>query len=431
MPRKCAPIVDNLFIGNKLSRGRIALDRTRNLDLRQIRSPIVVFCSEGDNITPPEQALNWIADIYEDERELKAAGQTIVYLVHSNIGHLGIFVSGAVAKHEHSEIVGALDYIERLPPGLYEMLITDNPEVGKSNSEPRYIVDFAERAVADILSNDGGSEDEEEFEIVKAISKFNGMAYDLFASPLVRTLTTEASAEFLRQAHPLRMSRYAVSDRNPLFLGLPFLAERIRAVRRPIAADNPFFAMERSWAEWVTDMLDTYRDFRDTGVEVAFQAIYGWLNFVGLPGRLAQAQWQTGDDDSEHHGEVAAVLAKVASGDSADAVIRMLLLLLHAQGSISRPGLAHVYDVLQPRAPFAELPPEELRHRVRAQTITVAYEPEQALATLPSLLKTESEQRSALAAVFAAAPRDPEENAGVAAMRARFEELPERRQDRV
>ena len=79
------------------------------------------------------------------------------------------------------------------------------------------------------------SEDEAEFEIVKAISKFNGMAYDLFASPLVRALTTEASAEFLRQAHPLRMSRYAVSDRNPLFLGLPFLAERVRAVRRPIA----------------------------------------------------------------------------------------------------------------------------------------------------------------------------------------------------
>ena len=34
------------------------------VDLRNIRSPIIVFCSWGDNITPPQQALGWITDIY-------------------------------------------------------------------------------------------------------------------------------------------------------------------------------------------------------------------------------------------------------------------------------------------------------------------------------------------------------------------------------
>ena len=66
--------------------------------MRAVRSPVIVFASAGDNITPPGQALRWIADVYRDEHEIKALGQTIVYLMHDEIGHLGIFVSGAVAQ---------------------------------------------------------------------------------------------------------------------------------------------------------------------------------------------------------------------------------------------------------------------------------------------------------------------------------------------
>ena len=40
----------------------------RAIDLRNIRSPIVVFCSKGDNITPPQQALGWILDLYDERR---------------------------------------------------------------------------------------------------------------------------------------------------------------------------------------------------------------------------------------------------------------------------------------------------------------------------------------------------------------------------
>src|SRR3974377_1511005 len=93
------------------------------LDLRAIKSPIIVFASEGDNITPPEQALNWIADLYGDTAALISNKQTIVYLKHLSIGHLGIFVSGKVAVKEHRQIVGLVEHIERLPPGLYEMIL--------------------------------------------------------------------------------------------------------------------------------------------------------------------------------------------------------------------------------------------------------------------------------------------------------------------
>src|SRR5947199_663976 len=107
----------NLFVGNRLTAGELhAPDGTR-VDLRNIRSPIIVFCSWGDNITPPQQALGWITDLYDHEREIVANGQTIVYTLHQSIGHLGIFVSGKVATKEHRELTTCMDMIDLTPPG--------------------------------------------------------------------------------------------------------------------------------------------------------------------------------------------------------------------------------------------------------------------------------------------------------------------------
>ena len=62
-------IADNLFVGNKLTRpARSAPPTGVRIDLRNIRSPIIVFCSWGDNITPPQQALGWITDLYDHEQ---------------------------------------------------------------------------------------------------------------------------------------------------------------------------------------------------------------------------------------------------------------------------------------------------------------------------------------------------------------------------
>ena len=92
--------------------------------MRKIKSPIICFCSQGDDITPPQQALDWILDLYKDVADIRANGQTIVYCVHDKIGHLGIFVSGGVAKKEHAEFASNIDFIDCLPPGLYEAVLT-------------------------------------------------------------------------------------------------------------------------------------------------------------------------------------------------------------------------------------------------------------------------------------------------------------------
>lgn len=64
-------ITQNLFVGNKLWSGDVKSASGQAFDLRDIRSPIVLFASMGDNITPPQQAFNWVADLYGSTEEIK------------------------------------------------------------------------------------------------------------------------------------------------------------------------------------------------------------------------------------------------------------------------------------------------------------------------------------------------------------------------
>jgi hypothetical protein len=68
-------IVDELFVGNKLAACEIKTSDGTAIDLRNIRSPIVVFCSKGDNM-----ALDWILDLYEDVDEIRSQGRNRVVL---------------------------------------------------------------------------------------------------------------------------------------------------------------------------------------------------------------------------------------------------------------------------------------------------------------------------------------------------------------
>jgi hypothetical protein len=52
-------------------------------------------------------------------------------------------------------------------------------------------------------------EDERRFATVARLSEINKGLYQTFASPIVKSMVTEASAERLRESHPLRM-RYTM-----------------------------------------------------------------------------------------------------------------------------------------------------------------------------------------------------------------------------
>ena len=228
-------ITRNLFVGNKLWSGRSPSGQT--FDLRDIKAPIILFASMGDNITPPQQAFNWVADIYGSTEEIKARGQVIVGLLHQDVGHLGIFVSGKVAKKEHAQIVSVLESIESLPAGLYGMQILESKG---ADGTVRYDVQFVERRLEEVMErlNRFKRADEKAFEAVTEVSEFNQRAYELFARPLVQAMSSETMAKVGRELHPLRLQRWAISDQyNPWLWWLGPTAEAVRAQRKA-GADN-------------------------------------------------------------------------------------------------------------------------------------------------------------------------------------------------
>ena len=139
--------------------------------------------------------MNWITDVYKSAREIQAHGQRIIYTVHDSVGHLGIFVSGSVAMKEHKEIASALQMIEALAPGLYEMKIN---EVSGEGADRRYEVSFEERQIEDLAVFDNDRADETPFAVVAALSEWLTAGYRLGGRPLVRALTSPAAAEASR-----------------------------------------------------------------------------------------------------------------------------------------------------------------------------------------------------------------------------------------
>ena len=118
-------IVDELFVGNKLATAEIVSRQTARAST--CATSVRRSSSSARRRTTSrrrQQALDWILDLYDSVDDIRAHGQTIVYAVHESIGHLGIFVSGSVAKKEHDEFASNIDLIDVLPPGLYEAVMT-------------------------------------------------------------------------------------------------------------------------------------------------------------------------------------------------------------------------------------------------------------------------------------------------------------------
>src|SRR5689334_8173284 len=271
-------IVDELFVGNNLAAGKIEMSDGEKVDLRNIRSPIVVFCSEGDNVTPPQQALDWILDCYADVDEIRAYGQTIVYTVHKSIGHLGIFVSGGVAKKEHAEFSSNIDLIDVLPPGLYEATFEAKDEETASSDlvVGQWVMRCEARTLDDIRAMGGNSpEDERRFETAKRVSEMNLEAYRKYLQPWVKSMVTPQMAETMRNWHPLRLQYEAFSSQNPFMNAVENAADKARETRKPATSDNPFLAFQERISKQIVSSLDQWRDSTEALSEAMFLAIYG------------------------------------------------------------------------------------------------------------------------------------------------------------
>nr|WP_297461408.1 DUF3141 domain-containing protein [uncultured Halomonas sp.] len=391
-------IVDNLFIGNRLSTSQLTTRDGRRIDLRNVRSPIVVFCSHGDDITPPPQALGWIGDLYDSVDDIQANEQTIVYCVHDTTGHLGIFVSGSVSRKEHTEFTANMDYIDILPPGLYETTVTEKTEDDASTApiDGDYILEFSPRDLDDLDAIvQTNPEDERRFASVARISDINLGLYQRYWQPWLKAVVTPDAANLMRRMHPLRMGYKLLSDRNPAMSPLPVMADAVKADRHPVADDNPFRVFEGMLSDRIVDGLNGYRDMRDQGTEQAFMAIYGqpWLQILtGLGADDRRRHLPCPGAEPEHRRFVAQrqreLRARIDHGNSHHAVVRALIFVLGGAPSTDERNFQRL------KATRAEVEPNidlaSFKALVREQFFILKLDSHAALDALPILLDGES-----------------------------------------
>ena len=387
-------IVDNLFIGNKLAAGDIKLSDGTAVDLRNIRSPIVVFCSKGDNITPPQQALGWILDLYEDVKEIQSYGQTIVYTVHESAGHLGVFVSSAIAKKEYQEFSSNIDLIDMLPPGLYEAKFEK-----KSESTPNGDlitgdwVMFCEPRTLDDIRALGGHDPEEErmFAAVAQLSQANLALYRTFLQPLVKAIVTPAFAKWLRQMHPLRLQYELLSDQNPFAAMLSGMAERVRSNRHQISPDNPFLKAQEAASEQIVNALKSWGKIRDSVVENLFLATYGSPMVQALAGIDPKSSHpQRRAANSELHRElvqhrIAELKSGITKGGLQECALRALIYVALACGRLDERSVNALRRIrLSGELPAMTL--DEFKDMARDQFFVLLLDTEAALEAIPALM---------------------------------------------
>jgi hypothetical protein len=392
-------IVDELFVGNNLAAGRIQTSDGVTVDLRNIRSPIVVFCSKGDNVTPPQQALGWILDLYDSVDDIRCHGQTIVYTIHESIGHLGIFVSGGVAKKQHDEFSSNIDLIDTLPSGLYEAVFeskaadTANPDLVTGN----WVMRCEARTLDDIRALGGNdAADERRFATAARVSEINLALYRSFVQPAVRAAVNPVMADWLKELHPLRWQYTLFSDANPMMAPIAKFAETVRGQRNSVAADNPFVAMQEQMSRQVVAMLDGWRQMNETVAERLFLAIYGSPALqatVGVDSSGPLASRKMGKNPLHQdllERRIAEIKSRIPAGGLREAVIRVLLYVGMTRSGVDERGFEAVQRI---RAAHGDMPLAAFKALVREQFNMLLLDTDAALAAIPSMLPDETAPR--------------------------------------
>ncbi|MBP7240998.1 DUF3141 domain-containing protein [Amaricoccus sp.] len=418
-------IVDELFVGNHLAAGDIRTQDGTAIDLRTIRSPIVVFCSKGDNITPPQQALDWILDLYDSVDDIRAWGQTIVYTVHDHIGHLGIFVSGGVARKEHDEFASNIELIDVLPPGLYEAVLTPK---GEAVANPdlvtgEWVMRCEARTLDDIRALGANDlADEREFAAAARLSEVNLALYRAFAQPLVRAMVAPPLAEAARQLHPLRLSYEMFGAKNPWMAWVANQADRIREDRRPVGGDNPLVAAQAQASDAIVEGFDAWRKAVERLSEDTFHAIYGTPAVQAALGvDTSTTERPRKAAKSKLHEALVTrrfdeLRAEMGRGGLREALVRALLWVGIARKSVDERAFAAIIRLRDTHPASHRMRLADFKALVRAQFLMLVLHEEAALAAIPAMLPASIEERreafAALKGVIEASGAAPADRLG-------------------
>ena len=362
----------------------------------------MVFCSKGDNITPPQQPLGWILDLYENVYEIRAYGQTIVYTIHESVGHLGIFVSTGVARKEHGEFSNNIDLIDVLPPGLYEAVLTPKAEDTK-NAElvvGDWVMRCEARTLEDIRALGGNDPaDERRFATVAALSKVNLALYRTFMQPMVKNMLAPWVSEWLRVMHPLRRQYEIFGERNPFAASIAPMARWVQTHRQLAEPENPILAAQEAASRNIVAALDAWRDARDDIAERMFLSIYGspvLQASLGIDPADTQPMRKAGKSTLHRQlveVRIAELKAHIRTGGLKECLVRALLYVGIPRGAVDERGFETIRRLRDTKVGEPRQALSAFKAMVREQFFMLLIDEQAALAAIPDLLPPDADSR--------------------------------------
>ena len=261
-------IVDELFVGNKLAAGEIQTSDGTAIDLRNIRSPIVVFCSEGRQHHPAA------AGARLDPRPLR---QRRRHPRPRPDDRLFGPREGRPPRHlrvGRGRPQGAQRVLQQHRPDrraaarpLRGDLRTQERRHGRTPTSAAgdWVMRCEQRTLDDIRALGGNDPaDDRCFAAAARVSEINLALYRTFAQPFVRALANPTMAEWMQKLHPLRHHLRAVLGCKPDD-GDAQADDRLgarasqRRRRRTIRSSRG----RRMYRKQIIAALDAWRDARD------------------------------------------------------------------------------------------------------------------------------------------------------------------------
>jgi len=316
------------------------------------------------------------------------------------VGHLGIFVSGGVAKKEHQEFASNIDLIDVLPPGLYEAVMTPRTAEAAHQEEigGDWIVRFEPRTLGDIRAIvQPDPENERRFAAVRRVSEINLGLYRTMLQPLIKASINDQSAEWLRKLKTTELPFEIFSDRNPLMKQVAALATQVREQRHPAAPDNPLLQWQTTVSDGIVAALESYRELRDSNLEKMFLAIYGsplMQAMVGLSATDEPPRPRPGmapERVALIRDRITELKAHVAEGGAREAAIRALVYV-----GMAGPGVdERAFNTLrQIRAENDGVTLQAFKQTLREQYFSLVLDREAALAAIPKMLPADRASRT-------------------------------------
>jgi hypothetical protein len=199
-------------------------------------------------------------------------------------------------------------------------------------------------------------------------------------------------ADWLHQNHPLRLQYDWFTDANPLMASVSRMAQWVTENRKPVAADNPFLAMQKTMSDGIISGLDAWRDARDAWSEKMFFAIYGSpalqaaLGIDSAGGRSGQHAPKSALHKELIRSRIAELRSRIPVGGLREAAIRALLYAGMSRQAVDERGFESIRRIRSAQADMPALALPDFKALVREQFYMLWIDEDACLAAIPSML---------------------------------------------